>query len=216
MRTLVTTVKESRLRIMIVVAAALGLLTIVSAVLLTTSSTPKPVNGATSTVELPVFKPSDSTALPEASQRMPLSNIGHPWPMEEQANPQEFVPIPQEWEAPLFAVLEIDADRMPERNAALIAMATQNAIGVKRVQQECLDHLAFGLPDSEPTSFVALATDARIPVELRRDFVEKVLQMRPSEITDALCKALIFHHEKELSQISRGFISSNPSPPLSY
>lgn len=125
-------------------------------------------------------------------------------------------PIPEEWEAPLFAVLEIDADRMPERNAALIAMATKSAVGVSRVQQECLDHLAFGLPDSQPETFVALATDSRIPVELRKNFLETVLQMRPAEVTDPLCKALVFHPEAELAQISREFTSSDAPIPQGY
>lgn len=103
--------------------------------------------------------------------------------------------IPAVWEDQLFDILELGVEQMSERNARLIELATVSALGEPRVQQECLRHLAFGLPSSDIAQMISLATDARIPEQARAEFVSILLETRPDDVTVALRAVVPAHYE---------------------
>ena len=98
--------------------------------------------------------------------------------------------IPAEWEQILVAAFTEGDPPLRESNRRLMAIVMQRAVGVPRVQQECLAHLVHGLPDDDLESFRSLALSPTIPVELRRAFVQELLSSRPPELSSALIAAL--------------------------
>lgn len=103
--------------------------------------------------------------------------------------------IPAEWEQILVAAFTEGDPPLKESNRRLMAIVMQRAVGVPRVQQECLAHLVHGLPDDDLESFRSLALSPAIPVELRRAFVQELLGSRPPELSSALIATLSSNSE---------------------
>ena len=103
--------------------------------------------------------------------------------------------IPAEWEQILVAAFTEGDPPLKESNRRLMAIVMQRAVGVPRVQQECLAHLVHGLPDDDLESFRSLALSPAIPVELRRAFVQVLLGSRPPELSSALIATLSSNSE---------------------
>ena len=114
--------------------------------------------------------------------------------------------IPEEWEEPLFDILLDEKQTMDQRNARLIEMATGPAQGVPSVQEECVMHLAFGLPDDVGAQFLAVATNTAIPLEMRAGFLKQTLEMRPQELGEWLSGQLINHQEPSISGAARLYL----------
>jgi len=103
--------------------------------------------------------------------------------------------ITAEWEQILVAAFTEGDPPLEESNRRLMTIAMQHAVGSPRVQQECLAHLVYGLPDEDLESFRSLALIPSIPVELRRAFVQEVLSSRPPELSRALIATLSSNSE---------------------
>ena len=114
--------------------------------------------------------------------------------------------IPEEWEKPLFDILLDENQTLDQRNARLIEMATGPAQGVPSVQEECVMHLAFGLPDAGGAQFLTVATNPAIPLEMRAGFLRQTLDMRPQELGEWLSTQLINHHEPAISGAARLYL----------
>jgi hypothetical protein len=114
--------------------------------------------------------------------------------------------IPEEWEAPLFDILLDEKQDMEQRNARLLELATGAAKGVPSVQEECLMHLLFGIPDSNESQFLAVATNPAIPVQMRAEFLKEALAMRPTELGEWLSQQVSNHHEPEISSVARLYL----------
>lgn len=114
--------------------------------------------------------------------------------------------VPEEWEAPLFGIL-MDTNRgMDERNVRLFEFATREAIREPLVQQECLRHLLFGLSDDDGTLFLAIATNATVPVGLRAEFLKEALVLRPTQLGEWLSGQLGNYHEPEIRQLALRYL----------
>ena len=98
--------------------------------------------------------------------------------------------IPAEWEQILVAAFTEGDPPLEESNRRLMAIVMQRAVGVPRVQQECLAHLVHGLPDDDLESFRSLALSPAIPIELRRAFVQELLSSRPPGLSRSLIASL--------------------------
>jgi hypothetical protein len=114
--------------------------------------------------------------------------------------------IPEEWERPLFDILLDEELTMDQRNDRLIDLATGPAKGVPRVQEECLMHLLFGISSGNGAQFVAVSTNPAIPVRMRAEFLQQVLEMRPQELGEWLSHQVSNHYELEISAIARLYI----------
>lgn len=125
-----------------------------------------------------------------------LSEIGH----------GEAVLVPEDWEQPLFNILMNEEQSMDERNARLLELATGAARSVPAVQEECLMHLLFGIPDSNAPQFLAVATNPAIPVQMRVEFFKEALAMRPPELGEWLSQQLSNHYEPGISSVARIFL----------
>lgn len=110
--------------------------------------------------------------------------------------------LPEEWEDPLFEILMDEAQSMDARNSRLIEMATRTAVAVPAVQRECLRHLAFGLPDGDRETFLALITNSSIPETLRAEFFGEVLNMRPSFLNGWLSEQVQDHTEWRIRNLA--------------
>jgi hypothetical protein len=102
---------------------------------------------------------------------------------------------------------------MAERNARLMAMAMVETQGVPRVQQECLSHLAYGLPDGATQDMLRLALDPRIPAKLRAEFVETLFGFRPQEVCLWLAGQLQGATEPALAEVARNYLASFKTMP---
>jgi len=89
------------------------------------------------------------------------------------------------------------------RNQRLIELATVSANGVPQVQQECLRHLAFGLPSEDGALFLHLATNPVLPANMRIEFLQQTLTMRPPQLGEWISQQLRQHHEPEIGDIAR-------------
>jgi hypothetical protein len=132
-------------------------------------------------------------------------------PSETINNRDESTLVPEEWEQPLFDILMNDEQSMDERNTRLLELATGAARNVPAVQEECLMHLLFGIPDSNPSQFLAVATNSAIPVQMRAEFLKEALAMRPTEIGEWLSQQVSNHHEPEISTIARLYLLDSRS-----
>ena len=114
--------------------------------------------------------------------------------------------VPEEWEQPLFDVLIKEGQSIDERNTRLLELASGPARGAPAVQQECLMHLLFGIPDSNRAQFLAVATNPAIPVQMRVEFLNEVLAMRPTELGEWLSQQVSNHHEPAISSLARLYL----------
>jgi len=114
--------------------------------------------------------------------------------------------VPEEWEEPLFDILMHEEQSMNERNTRLLELATGPARNVPAVQEECLMHLLFGIPDSNAPQFLAAATNPAIPVQMRAEFLKEALAMRPAELGEWLSHQVINHHEPAISSVGRLYL----------
>jgi len=134
--------------------------------------------------------------------RMVLENFVARQP-EPLSRRDESTLVPEEWEQPLFDILMNEEQSMDERNARLLELATGPARNVPSVQEECLMHLLFGIPDSNAPQFLAVATNPAIPVQMRAEFLKEALAMRPNEVGEWLSQRVINHYEPEISTAAR-------------
>lgn len=125
---------------------------------------------------------------------------------ESATNGAQSALIPEEWEQPLFDILLNEELTMDQRNAGLIDLATGPAKGVPSVQEECLMHLLFGISSNSGEQFVAVATNAAIPVGMRAEFLKQALEMRPPELGEWLSQQVSNHNEPEISIIARLYL----------
>lgn len=114
--------------------------------------------------------------------------------------------IPEEWEQPLFDILLDEKQTMDQRNARLIELATGRAKDVPSVQEECVIHLLFGLPDDSGTKFLVVTTNPAIPLRMRTEFLKQALDMRPPELGEWLSRQVSNHYEPEISSIARLYL----------
>jgi hypothetical protein len=130
---------------------------------------------------------------------------------ESAANSQDFnplTPIPAEWEGALASILLDRQQPMNVRNARLMELATSQAAQAPRVQQECLMHLAFGLPDEDQDTFLAVCSASKIPVSLRERFLDQVLAIRPTTLCVPLCERILQLGEPSLRAIAQDYLST--------
>jgi hypothetical protein len=137
----------------------------------------------------------------------------HPQPPgpKSPANSQDFnplTPIPAEWEDALASILLDQQQPINVRNARLMELATSQAVQVLRVQQECLMHLAFGLPDEDQGTFLAVCSSYKLPVSLRERFLDQVLAIRPTNLCVPLCEQILQLGEPSLSVIAQDYLST--------
>ncbi len=99
-----------------------------------------------------------------------------------------------------------DEQSMDERNTRLLELATGAARSVPAVQEECLMHLLFGIPDSNASQFLAVTTNSAIPVQMRAEFLKEALAMRPTEIGEWLSQQVSNHHEPAISSVARLYL----------
>jgi hypothetical protein len=114
--------------------------------------------------------------------------------------------VPEEWEEPLFGILMNEEQSMNERNTRLLELATGPAKGIPAVQEECLMHLLFGIPDSNASQFLAVTTNSAIPLRMRVEFLKEALGMRPTELGEWLSQQVSNHYEAEISTVARLFL----------
>jgi hypothetical protein len=153
-------------------------------------------------------KSGDGTAI--AFDQAPTQPPG-PESAARAANSQDFnplTPIPAEWEVALASILLDRQQPMNVRNARLMELATIKAAQVPRVQQECLMHLAFGLPDEDQDTFLAVCSSSKIPVSLRERFLDQVLAIRPTTLCVPLCERILQLGEPSLSAIAQDYLSA--------
>jgi hypothetical protein len=132
--------------------------------------------------------------------------MAQPHASETNGNSGTSVLVPQEWEQPLFDILMNDEQSMDERNTRLLELATGAARSVPAVQEECLMHLLFGIPDSNASQFLAVTTNSAIPVQMRAEFLKEALAMRPTEIGEWLSQQVSNHHEPAISSVARLYL----------
>jgi hypothetical protein len=114
--------------------------------------------------------------------------------------------VPEEWEEPLFDILMNEEQSMADRNNRLLELATGPAKDVPEVQEECLMHLLFGIPDSNASQFLAVTTNSAIPLQMRVEFLKEALAMRPTELGEWLSQQVSNHYEAEISTVARLFL----------
>ncbi len=114
--------------------------------------------------------------------------------------------VPEQWEKPLFDILLNEEQTMDERNARLLELATGPAKGVPAVQEECLMHLMYGIPDNNGAQFVEVATNSAIPVEMRAEFLKEALAIRPAELGEWISQQVTNHYEPAISSIARLYL----------
>lgn len=121
--------------------------------------------------------------------------------------PKALTPIPLELENAIASIL-LEQQRMETRNLRLADLASNQAAGVPRVQQECLMHLSFSLPEQEPDTFFALCSSQKIPPELRREFLDRVLTIRPTTLCVPLCERILQHGDFGLAEIAQDYLET--------
>ena len=114
--------------------------------------------------------------------------------------------IPEQWENPLMAILLNDKISPEDRVRKLCEMATTNAKGIPRVQEECLNHLLYTIPDEQSNTFYKLSTNGDIPAKLREDFLEKTLAMRPVSVCVPLCEALRYNQNYTIATLCAKYL----------
>ena len=132
------------------------------------------------------------------------SRAGH-FTMQPDPSDDFSEPVPEEWETPLFAVLQ--QTNMALRNQGLLNMAINSAAHVPRVQAECLKHLTYGLSEKDPNQFLAIVRNPSLPIRLRQEFLEETLRIRRKELTHWLASTLAYENQPEIATTARAFIS---------
>lgn len=120
-----------------------------------------------------------------------FSRVEVPQVPASTARGSQFEPLPKEWEEPLFAILNDPNQDSGLRSSRLIQMATVDAKHVPRIQEECLRHLAYSLSDENPEIIFQVATHGAVPAYIRKEFVERVFEVRPEELCEWLAKRLL-------------------------
>lgn len=140
----------------------------------------------------------------------PVARFPSASPQVDFLGPQSGVEeaIPEEWEPALYEVLTDSAPTPEEGHRRLLEFATRTAVGVPRVQQEALRHLAFRLPTREREAFLQAALSPTVHESLRLEFLNAVLEVRPPELSLWLCQRLVQHHEPMLSAAARGWLEA--------
>lgn len=123
--------------------------------------------------------------------------------VDRENNGPQTALVPEDWEQPLFDILMDEEQSMDERNARLLELATGAARNVPAVQEECLMHLLFGIPDSNASQFLAVTTNPAIPVQMRAEFLKEALAMRPTELGEWLSQQVTNHYEPQISSVAR-------------
>jgi hypothetical protein len=82
-------------------------------------------------------------------------------------------------------------------------LVLSSAVGVPSVQRAGLLHLAYGLPDDDAESFLRLIRSKSVPLDLRLQMLETVLNFRPEPLAQQLIEALSVHDELSISQAAR-------------
>lgn len=133
----------------------------------------------------------------EKRKSIPSSDVTEPSDGEDQL-------LPVEWEEPFLDVMSKNGQSMDERNSRLIDLATNKAIGVPKVQEECMRHLAYGLRSDQKSEFYMLATNKDIPIEIRKRFLGFVFDMgRSDEFIAWLCRSLRSHGDPEIISFAK-------------
>jgi hypothetical protein len=121
--------------------------------------------------------------------------------------PKILSPIPAEWEDALASIL-LERQPIEAQNLRLLELATRQAADVPRVQQECLMHLAFSLSDKDPETFFVLCSSQNIPAELRREFLDRVLAIRPTTLCVPLCERILQLGDFGLAAIAQDYLET--------
>lgn len=111
--------------------------------------------------------------------------------------------LPEEWEPVFFEIFEDVNEPMQIRNQRLMNLVLSSAVGVPSVQRAGLLHLAYGLPDDDAESFLRLIRSKSVPLDLRLQMLETVLNFRPEPLAQQLIEALSVHDELSISQAAR-------------
>ena len=157
---------------------------------------------------LTLGEPDVSDAAQEAPLSEPAKEGNIPTPqisMQPDPSSAFSTPIPEEWETPLFAILQ--QTNMAVRNQGLLNMATTSAAHVPRVQAECLKHLTYGLSEKNPNDFLAIIRNPAIAIRLRQEFLKETLQIRRKEFTQWLATTLAYDSQPEIAAASRFYLN---------
>lgn len=114
--------------------------------------------------------------------------------------------LSEEWEEPLFDILGNTNQDMDTRNQRLMELATNRGKLQPAVQQECLSHLLYGLPDSDLVRFTSIVTAPSIPIQMRMDFLNETFNLRPAELNEPLAKNLLSHPESQINNLARLYL----------
>lgn len=113
--------------------------------------------------------------------------------------------IPEAWEKPLMDIL-LNSITPEDRVENLYEMATRTALGFPRVQEECLNHLIYTIPDQQYNIFYKILTNNNIPLQQREVFLEKILTMRPDELCIPLCESLRNSENYRVTEICNKYL----------
>ena len=116
-------------------------------------------------------------------------------------------PVPLEWEEPLFKILLDQKEGSNNRCLKLIEMATATAKHVPSVQRECLKHLIYSLQDTDTELFLLVSTNPAIPLQMRVEFLQDVLGIRPDELCESLCSRLAVTKEAPLAGYAISYLN---------
>ena len=115
--------------------------------------------------------------------------------------------VPLEWEEPLFKILLDQKRGSNQRCLKLIEMATGTAKYVPSVQRECLKHLIYSLQDTDTELFLFISTNPAIPLQMRVEFVQEVVGIRPDELCESLCLRLAVSKEAPLAEYAISYLN---------
>ena len=86
-------------------------------------------------------------------------------------------------------------------------MATATAKNVPSVQRECLKHLIYSLQDTDTELFLLVSTNPAIPLQMRVEFFQEVLGIRPDELCESLCSRLAVTKEAPLAGYAISYLN---------
>jgi hypothetical protein len=141
------------------------------------------------------------------------------WDQKPDSKPVDLIPsqtnnedpvcelVPLEWEEPLFKILLDQKEGSNNRCLKLIEMATATAKNVPSVQRECLKHLIYSLQDTDTELFLLVSTNPAIPLQMRVEFFQEVLGIRPDELCESLCSRLAVTKEAPLAGYAISYLN---------
>lgn len=113
-------------------------------------------------------------------------------------------PIPQEWEAPFFGVLQ--QTNLSLRNQGLIQLAVNTAARVPRIQAECLRHLTYSLSENDYPLFLFLIRHPALPTEIKASFFAETLNLHKESFAHWLANSFANDRNPRISAVARNYL----------